>query len=89
MKYHLALFFGFITLLTVVLLSACQRQNNVCPPIQGTPQSKPSLENLMALSPPEPQFNSISVEIGGKMQIVDKLVDYPLCNDEWSGVVYT
>jgi len=30
----------------------------------------------------------IEVLIRGKNMQVDKLVDYPLCNDNWSGIVY-
>jgi hypothetical protein len=28
------------------------------------------------------------VEIGGKMINVDKIIEGPLCNDTWSGIVY-
>ena len=88
MKYHLTFLFGCMTLLAILLLTACQRQNNVCPPIEDTSHPKPVLEDLIALPPPDHQTNPISVHIGGKLQTVDKLVDYPLCNDNWSGVVY-
>jgi len=30
----------------------------------------------------------VNIEIKGKLTEVDKLVDYPICNDDWSGVVY-
>jgi len=30
----------------------------------------------------------VTLEIKGKMIEVDKVVDYPICNDDWSGVVY-
>jgi hypothetical protein len=79
---------GLLFLITAFFISACQRQNNVCPPINGTPQPKPALEDLIALPPPELQNEPITVEIGGKKVTVDKLVDYPLCNDTWRGTVY-
>jgi hypothetical protein len=69
-------------------MSACQRQNNVCPSNEGTPNPKPALADLITIPPPETPSEPIQVEIGGKTLTVDKLVDYPLCNDSWSGTVY-
>jgi hypothetical protein len=56
--------------------------------MDGTPQPKPALEDLIALSPPDQFISPIEVEVGGKMMMVDKKVDYPICNDKWSGTVY-
>jgi hypothetical protein len=88
MKYRTALFLGFILLFSVGILSACSRQNNVCPPIEGTPQPKPALVDLIALPPPDPQTDPITIEISGKMVSIDQLVEGPLCNDSWNGTVY-
>ena len=88
MKHRIIFSLGFILLIFAIILSACQRQNNVCPPIEGTHQPRPALADLISLHPPVYQTGQISVEIGGKMQTVDKLVDYPLCNDDWRGIVY-
>ena len=88
MKQRRILFFGFQFLIWMFLLSACQRQNNVCPPIEGTPQPKPALADLIAMSPAPPQPEPQTVEIGGKQISIDKLVEGPLCNDNWSGSVY-
>lgn len=30
----------------------------------------------------------MEVSIGGKLTLVDKVVDGPLCNDQWRGTVY-
>ncbi len=88
MKHHFAFFLGSILILLAINLSACQRQNNVCPSVEGTPQPKPELADLIALPPPVLQTEPITVEIGGKMISVDRLVEGPLCNDTWRGTVY-
>jgi hypothetical protein len=88
MKHRMAISLGVILLVFAVVVSACSRQNNVCPAIEGTPQPKPALVDLLTLPPPDPQTDPITVEIGGKMVSVDKLVEGPLCNDIWSGTVY-
>jgi hypothetical protein len=75
-------------IILALMISACQRQNNVCPPVQGTPQPKPALSDLITIPPPPPQSQPTTLEIGGKMVSVDKIVDYALCNDNWSGTVY-
>jgi len=88
MNYGIKFLFGLICILFAILLSACQRQNQVCPPITGTPPPQPALVDLLALPVPESNSEPMMIEIGGKMRRVDKLVDYPLCNDNWSGTVY-
>ena len=88
MKPRMAFFLGIILIISAVILSACQRQNNVCPPVEGTPQPKPALADLIAMPPAPPQPDPLTVEVGGKMIRVDKLVEDPLCNDTWSGTVY-
>ena len=87
MKRIITLSSGLILLLIVFILSSCERGNITCPP-ESTSQSKPTLAELIALPAPDPVNGPVSIEIGSKMQIVDKLVDYPICNDEWSGTVY-
>ena len=76
---------------TIVLLSfflvACEREKTVCPSDEGTLQPALQLADLIEMSPPSPS-GSTQVEIRGKMMDVDKLIDYPLCNDTWSGTVY-
>jgi hypothetical protein len=39
------------------------------------------------MTPPPPSVPT-RIEIQGKLIEVDKLVNYPLCNDDWSGTVY-
>jgi len=89
MKQRLFLFLGVLIVIIVFSLTACQRKNKVCPPPIETPPPKPLLSELLALPPSENlSAESIEVEINGKMISVDRLVDGPLCNDNWSGTVY-
>jgi hypothetical protein len=37
---------------------------------------------------PDSISEPIPVEISGRRILIDKLVDYPVCNDNWSGTVY-
>ena len=70
------------------ILAACQTAE-VCPPEEGTPQPTVDLAVLLAHAPtPGPTPTPITVEIGGKMVTVDRLVSGPLCNDTWNGTVY-
>jgi len=88
-KYLLTILFGIVMIFSAFLVSSCQRQNKVCPTPVGTPHTKPALADLINLPPPDGNSSlPITVEIGGKLIEVDKLVDYPLCNDSWEGVVY-
>ena len=81
-------FFLWIILLTFSL-AACSRTNTVCSPGEGTPLPALQLVDLIEAPPPAPaSLGPIQVEIGGKLMEVDKVVDYPLCNDNWSGTVY-
>lgn len=74
--------------LFVFLLSACEREKTVCPPDEETPQPALQLADLIESTAPLSASSPVQVKIGGKQMEVDKLVDYPLCNDEWSGTVY-
>ncbi len=83
-------FFLLLTLLILIgVLSACDREKTVCTPEVGTPKPTLQLIDLIKITPipgliPDPT----EVEIGGKLISVDKLVNYPICNDDWSGIVY-
>ncbi|NJC97827.1 MAG: hypothetical protein C3F07_06475 [Anaerolineales bacterium] len=80
--FLLFIIFTFIT-------TACARNNTVCPADKATPRSTLRLADLIELPPPaSASSESIQVEIGGRKMDVNILVDYPLCNDNWSGVVY-
>jgi hypothetical protein len=73
-----------LTLLMLLPAAACQRQP-VCPQPTGTPDFltvQPS-----ELATPAPAIPA-QVEINGKTMQVDKVVEGPLCNDTWSGIVY-
>jgi len=79
----------FMIIIFVFFLTACERKNTVCPPDEGTFQPALQLADLIKMTPdPLSPSGPIQVEIRGKLMKVDKLVDYPLCNDNWSGTVY-
>ena len=79
----------FIIMLVSFFLFACSRTNTVCPLDEGTLQPALQLVDLIEAPPPVPASSApIRVEIRGKMMEVDKVADYPLCNDTWSGTVY-
>jgi hypothetical protein len=78
--------FPFLIFLSL-LLTGCARTNTVCPPDEGTPHPTLPLATVIEMTPP-PSSGPTQVEIRGKLMEVTKLVDYPLCNDDWSGTVY-
>jgi len=88
MRYVCLIFLGLIIVFSALFLSACKRENIVCPPASGTPQPRPDLAELIALPEDDSPASPESVLIGGKMVAVDKVVSGPLCNDTWSGTVY-
>ena len=79
----------FILILVTSNLFGCERQNTVCPPSEETLRPALQLTDLIEAPPPALASSaSHQVEIRGKLMEVDKVVNYPLCNDDWSGVVY-
>lgn len=81
-------YFFFIVLL-VFFLSACARNETVCPSNEIPPEEALQLEDLIKRPPPiSDSLEPVEVVIRGQKTEVDKLVDYPLCNDNWSGTVY-
>jgi len=83
MKYRTAL---FLTLL-LLLISACKA--DVCPPDSVTYVPDPTAFPIVTLpADASPTQASSLVQIGGRMMEVDRLVEGPLCNDAWSGMVY-
>lgn len=88
MKYAAVILLGFTLLFSAVVLSACQRENTVCLPDNGTPEPRPDLAELIAMPPDDSPASPVEVSIAGKIMTVDKVVNGPLCNDTWSGTVY-
>lgn len=81
-------FLYLLILLSMFFLAACERSNTVCPSDNRAGQPVLQLADLIETSTPIPPSGPIQVEIQGKLMEVDKVVNYPLCNDEWSGTVY-
>ncbi|MGD8403014.1 MAG: hypothetical protein PVJ21_05100 [Anaerolineales bacterium] len=77
-----------LVIVLVFFLTACDKKNTVCPPHEGTARPTLQLAELIETTSPGPSSGSVRVEIQGKPMEVDKIVDYPLCNDNWSGIVY-
>jgi hypothetical protein len=78
-----------LAIVLALLTSACERERVGCEIEGATPKPTIQLSDLLAKTP-EPTLHDapITVEINGRMTEVDKLVNYPLCNDNWSGIVY-
>lgn len=74
--------------LSVFFLASCERQKTVCPADYKTPLPALQLTDLINSPSPSSPTGPIEIEIQGKRKQVNKLVDYPLCNDKWSGTVY-
>jgi hypothetical protein len=85
---HTKNYLFIMTILSVFFLVACERKNTVCPPDEETSQPALQLADLLETTSPSSSSGPIQVEIQGKMMEVDRVVDYPLCNDDWSGTVY-
>jgi len=80
----LSVIFALLTLLT-----ACQRNNTVCPPESEAEKTTLHLADLLIITPePGQNLTDVEVQIGQKMVLVDKLISGPVCNDDWSGTVY-
>ena len=78
-----------VVFILTILLSACQARNTVCLHSTDMPRSDLLLSDMIEMTPvPASPSGPIIVEIGGKMIEIDKLVDYPLCNDNGSGYIY-
>lgn len=81
-------FLFIMTGVALLCLTACQKQVSVCPTPTGTREylsvSPEELPTQTPASNPAP----IPLEIGGKTILVDRVVEGPLCNGTWSGIVY-
>jgi len=82
MKLHTTLLFIALLFLT----AGCQKATPVCPPVTETPEYLNTAPDQ--LSTPTPVSEIRSVVIGRNEMNVDKVVEGPLCNDNWSGTVY-
>ena len=79
--------FAFFLLLGgSILLAGCQSASQVCPAVTGTPGHLTVAPGDLAT--PTPVSGPSTVEIGRREVQVDKVVQGPLCNDAWSGIVY-
>ena len=86
-RHHYLSWFALVAFSLVVV--GCSQNNTVCAPLTGTPEHVYQLTEIIKLTPvPVTLTSPQSVEIGGKIREIDKLVNYPLCNDNWSGIVY-
>jgi hypothetical protein len=78
-----------VLLIFVLLVSSCQSNNTVCTAERGTPQHIANMAQIpMWTAAPGSALTPALVTVSGKQVIVDKLVQGPLCNDTWRGVVY-
>jgi hypothetical protein len=68
-------------------LAACQNRTTVCPPATGTPERLSVSPDLIPTSTPG-SGGRMEVVINGRAMLVDKVIEGPLCNETWSGIVY-
>jgi hypothetical protein len=70
-------------------LGACNRNSTVCTPENNIGTTPLELSELIASTPyANNNLTSVVVEINGKVMEIDQFVNYPICNDTWSGIVY-
>lgn len=80
--------FSVCLLPVLFLLVSCGEDEPACPIPEGT-KAYLSLPSELITSPtPDPVIALKSVEIDGKVILVDKVVSGPLCNDTWHGTVF-
>jgi hypothetical protein len=82
MRLVLTLILGAMLYLTV----GCGEATPVCPINTGTPEYLTTSPDK--LPTPTLALRQFQVEIGKREMPVDKVVEGPLCNDDWSGTVY-
>lgn len=79
-------YFSLVFSALLVFLVSCAEATPVCAPVTGTPQYLDLPPDQ--LPTPTPAADIHRVMIGRNEMQVDKLVEGPLCNDQWSGTVY-
>ena len=74
---------------TLLFICSCQPQAPVCPPVDETTKylATPPVDTGPAKTPVASVMPT-RIPIGGKLTQVDRIVEGPLCNDHWGGVVY-
>ncbi len=85
MKYFLHL----LSVLLAISVVGCQTAAPVCP-AKADSLASPRVWPTVILSEPGLQSSPTPVwlEINGKPVSISKVVDGPLCNDTWQGIVY-
>ncbi len=73
----------------VLCLSACQKAESICQWATGTPRYITTLPAdgtiTESLNPPA---SSTTIDIGKRTITFDQVIEGPLCNGNWSGMVY-
>jgi hypothetical protein len=75
-----------VLLAALALLASCNSKPAFCPLPTGTPVFLTMPPDQ--LPSPTPVEAPVEVQIGNTTMKVDKVVNGPLCNDTWSGIVY-
>jgi hypothetical protein len=89
MEYKLRRSLVLAMTLALMLLPACQTADApACPTVAGTLPYLTIPPEVLPTPVSAPASTPVSMEIGGKIIPVDKVVEGPLCNDTWSGTVY-
>jgi hypothetical protein len=78
-----------VLVITILLLITSACKGDVCPEGSVTYLQDPTLfPNLTIVAEGNSSPTPSLVEIGGRMVEVDRLIQGPVCNDVWSGIVY-
>jgi len=77
-----------LTAVALLFLTTCGPQAPSCTLATGTPRYLTEPPENLPTQEPGNGTSPISLEIAGKTIAVDKVVDGPLCNDAWNGIVY-
>lgn len=74
--------------LLMVFLMGCGRQTSICLTGSTTPAYLEIPPEALPVPGAEAASAPVEMEIGGRMILVDKVVEGPLCIDTWSGTIY-
>ncbi len=73
--------------IAVLVLSGCQSEKPGCPLVEATGNNLTILPESLP-TPTASSSTPIEMKLKGRNIAVNKIVEGPLCNDTWSGIIY-